>query len=474
MLPVTSVTDLQSAAEPQGMALESAEREVLRLRATFASGRTLPLSWRESQIDGLRRLVTEREPEIAQALASDLGRSAHDSWFGDVASVVGEADYALKHLKGWIRPKRTSLPLALMPGRGSYRYQPLGTVLVIGPWNYPLYLTLGPMVGALAAGNCVIVKPSEHAPEASALMARLIPEYVDTDAISVLEGDAQITHAIIDQGMDHIFFTGGTEIGRKVMEAAAKHLTPVTLELGGKSPVIVTRNADLDVAARRIAWTKLINSGQTCIAPDYVLVEGSVRDELVSKITKCLSDFRAGEEPAQQIVNARQAERLAGLLSPAPGTIVTGGRAGAFAPSLEPTVVVDPDPRSSLMTGEIFGPILPIVTVASLDEAIAFVNARDKPLASYVFTNSKSEQDRVIKEIPAGATVVNHIAMHVLAPQLPFGGVGASGMGAYHGKWGYEAFSHRKSVLVKRAKPDLKLVYPPYSERTKKILRRLA
>jgi aldehyde dehydrogenase (NAD+) len=472
MAPVTSVADRprRTAASPFGPA--QAADLLLRLRETHATGVTRSPEWRLRQLRGIVRLVSEREADLAAALASDLGRTPHETWFGDVASTVGEAKYAIRHLRRWMRPTRTSVPLALMPGRAAYRYEPLGTVLVIGPWNYPFYLTLGPMVGALAAGNCVIVKPSEHAPAASALLARLVPEYLDADAVAVVEGDAAVTQTLISQRLDHIFFTGGTEIGRKIMQAAAPLLTPVTLELGGKSPVIVTRQADIEVAARRIAWGKLLNSGQTCVAPDYVLVDHAVRDELVARLIETIAEFRAGEPAAQPVVNARQFDRLQGLLDGAP--VVAGGRPGRDGRTLEPTIVVDPDPDSALMRGEIFGPILPVLGVESLSAAIDFVNARDKPLAVYVFSNSKAEQQRVFAEVPAGGAVANHIAMQVLAPQLPFGGVGASGMGAYHGKWGYEAFSHRKATLAMRSRPDLKMIYPPYSERDKKLLRKLA
>jgi aldehyde dehydrogenase (NAD+) len=466
---MTSVADRPVVVSDSATA-NLAASEVARLRATFASGRTKPYAWRRRQLEGIVRLVTEREADLAKALASDLGRTPHETWFGDVASTVGEAEYAIKHLKKWMKAKRTSVPLAIMPGRAKYHYEPLGTVLVIGPWNYPFYLSLGPMIGALAAGNCVVLKPSENAPAASALMAELIPQYLDKDAVSVLEGDALITNDLIAQGLDHIFFTGGTEIGRKIAQAAAPHLTPVTLELGGKSPVIVTKNADLEVAARRIAWGKLLNSGQTCVAPDYLLVEAPVRDKLVTLLEQTIKEFRAGEPEDQHIVNERQHERLTGLLDDT--TVVCGGR--AQGQRLEPTIVLDPPADSPVMQGEIFGPILPVVTVGSLDEAIRFVNKGDKPLAAYIFSNSHAEQKRLFTEVPAGGAVANHIAMHVLVPQLPFGGVGASGMGAYHGKWGFEAFSHRKATLSMRARPDLKMIYPPYSELDKKLLRKLA
>lgn len=349
-----------------------------------------------------------------------LGRTPHESWFGDVASTKGEAEYALKHLKKWMKPTKTRVPLEVLPGKAAYRYEPLGTVVVIGPWNYPFYLTLSPMIGALAAGNTVVVKPSEHAPATSAALARLLPIYLDPEAVTV----------------------------------------------------IVTKNADLDVAARRIAFGKLLNSGQTCVAPDYLLVDKSIREEFVTKLKATITEFRAGEPAAQKIVNDRQFGRLAGMLEGQ--DIVAGGNPDAAAATMEPTIVLNPDRNSSLMQGEIFGPILPIIDVNSLDEAISFINDGEKPLAAYIFSRSKAEQMRVIEEVPAGGVVANHIAMQVLTPQLPFGGVGHSGMGAYHGKWGYEAFSHRKATLRMPSRPDLKMIYPPYSERDKKLLRKLA
>jgi aldehyde dehydrogenase (NAD+) len=303
-------------------------------------------------------------------------------------------------------------------------------------------------------------------------MAELIPQYLDGEAVKVVEGEAQITQDLIDARLDHIFFTGGTEIGRKVMEAAAPHLTPVTLELGGKSPVIVTKDADIEVAARRIVWGKLINSGQTCLAPDYVLVEDLVKDQLVTRLKSELAEMRVGEDPGQKIVNERQFGRLKGLLDEKPGQVVVGGQSDAT--SIEPTIIVDADPQSALMNAEIFGPILPVLGVNSLSDAIAFINSREKPLAAYIFSNSKADQRRVFEEVPSGGVTANHTLMHVLAPQLPFGGVGDSGIGAYHGKWGFECFSHRKSTLVMRARPDLRMIYPPYSDRDKKLLRRLA
>jgi aldehyde dehydrogenase (NAD+) len=468
---MTSVADSPTGTVAELSAQEASDL-VARLRATHATGRTLPYEWRRRQLEGIVKLVTEREGDLAEALAADLGRTPHETWFGDVASTVGEAEYAIKHLKKWMRAKRVGVPLSLLPGKAAYHYEPLGTVLIIGPWNYPFYLTLGPMIGAIAAGNCMVVKPSEHAPRASATLARLIPEYLDSSAIAVVEGEAAATNRLIEAKMDHVFFTGGTEIGRKIAQACAPLLTPCTLELGGKSPVIVTKNADLEVAARRIAFGKLLNSGQTCVAPDYLLVERSVRDKFAELLQATIKEFRAGEPTQQRIVNGRQFSRLKGLLDGQ--KILVGGTENADSTALEPTVVLNPDPASELMQNEIFGPILPIIDIDSLDEAIKKINAGEKPLAAYIFSNDKAEIQRVFREVPSGGAVANHIAVHVLAPQLPFGGVGASGSGAYHGKWGYEQFSHRKATLIMRTRPDLKMVYPPYSERDKKLLRKLA
>jgi len=445
-----------------------------QVRSVFNTGRTRSVQWREEQLRAIERMCEEREGEISDALTQDLGRSTFEAWLGDIASTKAEAVFARKNFRKWMKPRRQSLPLAQMPGRAWVQYDPLGVVLVIGPWNYPFFLCMSPVVAAIAAGNAVVVKPSELAPATSALMARLVPLYLDTEAVRVVEGAADVTQDLMSQGFDHALFTGGTEIGRKIMAAAAPTLTPVTLELGGKSPVLVLPDADLDVTARRIAWTKLLNSGQTCIAPDYILADRSIAKELTDKIVATIAKFRADQtNPSLRIVNERQFDRLVSILSATEGTVVTGGGSDRATLSIEPTVVVDPGPDDSVMADEIFGPILPIISVGSTDEAVAFVNARPKPLALYVFTSSQQKGRDLVDRMPSGGAVINHIAMHCLVPQLPFGGVGASGMGAYHGQWGFEALSHRRAVLSKPAKPDPGLLYPPYTDRAMKILRRL-
>lgn len=454
--------------------LDKCPNVVSRLREFFDSGRTRPVSWRLRQIAGIERLIDERESEIAEALAADLGRSAAEAWLGDIASTKGEAAYARKRLHYWMLPRPKTLSLNQFPAVAWTQYEPLGVVLVIAPWNYPVYLALGPLVAALAAGNAAVLKPSELAPATAKLLANLIPQYLDPDAVTVVEGDAQTTQGLIAQGFDHILFTGGTEIGRRIMESAAPHLTPVTLELGGKSPVIVSRDADLDVVARRVAWVKLLNSGQTCIAPDYILVEDDVRDDLVAKIASTITEFLADRPSiSMRVVNDRQFERLSGYLSSTSGRIVTGGSFDRETLTMEPTVIVDPDPEDAVMREEIFGPVLPVVSVKSLDEAFAFVRARPKPLGAYLFTASGTAKRKFLREVSSGGAVINHVGMHVLSPQLPFGGVGDSGMGSYHGRTGFETFSHSKSVLAKPLRPDLKLVYPPYTARALTLMRKL-
>ena len=446
---------------------------VARLRKTFATGRTRDVAWRKRQLEGLVKLMTDNEPAIAAALEKDLGRKPFEAWLADIASTVGEATDADKHVGKWTKRKQRLLEFAQLPGRGWVEHEPYGTVLIIGAWNFPFALTLGPAVGAIAAGNTVVLKPSEVSPASSALMAELIPRYLDPDAIAVVEGDGAVSQELINQGFDKLCFTGGTEIGRRVYEGAAKHLTPVILELGGKSPVIVAADADIAVAAKRIAWTKLINSGQICIAPDYVLADATIRDELVAKLGEAVATFEAGSS-GKRIVNDRHFDRLTAALAATTGAIAFGGGSNAAAIEIQPTVVVDPGLDEPLMTDEIFGPILPIVTVQSLDEAIEFVNARPKPLAAYLFTKSKGVRERVIKEVSAGGMLVNHLLFQFTTAKLPFGGVGPSGMGAYHGKFGFEEFSHRKSVLTKPTRPDLTaLIYPPYTEKAWKLARKL-
>lgn len=468
---VTPKASVANGAAPQPPNITAT---VERLRKTYATGRTRDVEWRRRQLLQLAKLMEENEAAIAAALAEDLDRSPFEAFIADIATTAGEAKYAAKRVRKWTRRKYQLLEMPQLPGRGWIEYEPYGTVLIIGAWNYPFYLTLGPAVGAIAAGNAVVLKPSEIAAASAHLMAELVPRYLDNDAIAVVEGDGAVSQELIAQGLDRVLFTGGTEIGRKVYEGAAPHLTPCTLELGGKSPVIVAADADVDVAAKRIAWMKLLNAGQTCVAPDYVLADAKIRDELVSKIGAAITKFTSDKPNGMRIVNQRQFDRISGYLAGGDGNVIVGGKCDPSTLRIQPAVVVDPDPDGPLMQNEIFGPVLPVITVQSLDDAIRFVNSRPKPLSAYLFTKTRETRERVIKEVPAGGMLVNHLAFQVSTAKLPFGGVGASGMGAYHGRYGFEEFSHRKSVLTKPTRPDLSsFIYPPYTARAFKMARRM-
>ncbi len=448
-----------------------------QLRATFDSGRTKPLAWREAQLAGMRRMLEEAEDELVDALHADLGRPPMEAFAADIGHTKQELRHYAKHLTRWAKPRRVRLPATVAPAKGWVVPEPLGVALVIAPWNYPIQLLLEPLGAALAAGNCVLAKPSELAPACSAAMARLLPRYVDPDAVVVVEGGVDETTALLAERWDHIFFTGSTAVGRVVAEAAAKHLTPTVLELGGKSPTYVHRSANLDVAARRIAWGKFLNAGQTCIAPDYVLVDHQVKDALVDKLATQVADFYGNDPQGSasfgRIVNDRHVARLQGLLEGGVGTVVTGGQVVPSDRFIAPTITLEPNPDSPVMQEEIFGPILPVLGVDGVGEAKAFVAARPKPLALYVFAQQDDVVDDVVDTTSSGGVCVNQTLMHILPADLPFGGVGDSGTGAYHGKAGFDAFSHHKSVLRKPVKPDLKLLYPPYKPLVTRLVRKI-
>jgi aldehyde dehydrogenase (NAD+) len=464
-------------AAANGTALANIPTTVESLRAAFRSAKTQSYRWRRQQLKRLRALVVEREADIADALRGDLGKSRFEAWAGDSQLVVSEIDYALRRLKTWMKPRPRSTPLQLKPADAFVQPEPLGVVMIFGAWNYPFQLVFAPLVGALAAGNCVLLKPSEVAAASSALIARLVPRYLDRDCVAVVEGGPEVAGRLLEERFDHIFYTGNGNVGRIVMSAAAKHLTPVTLELGGKSPCIVDDNVDIAVAARRICFGKFFNAGQTCIAPDYVLVHRRVEQQLTEALTQTIRSFY-GDRPAAsaelaRIVNQRHYDRLAKLLDGQ--QVVVGGleQADREQRFLPPTLVRNPDPESPLMQEEIFGPILPIVAVDSMYEAIRFVAERPKPLALYLFTNDQDTEHLVLERTSSGGACVNETLMHIGVAGAPFGGVGSSGMGSYHGRYGFETFSHRRTVLRKSLRFDPALRYPPYSEATLKLVRRL-
>ena len=446
---------------------------VQRARDAFDSGRTRPLSWRRAQLDGMRKLLEDNSEQLLAALAADLGKPAAEGWVTDIGFTIGEIKLLQKNLRKWTRPERVSTPIVALPGSSHRVAEPLGVVAIISPWNYPIQLLLSPAAGAIAAGNSVVLKPSEIAPHTSTVITELIHRYLDPDAVQVIEGGVAETTELLAQKFDHIFYTGNGRIGRVVMEAAAKHLTPVTLELGGKSPTIVDATANLRVAARRIAWGKFLNAGQTCIAPDYLLVDKKVASAFVGELV-AIKEFY-GDDPKQsgdyaRIVNGHHFNRLASMLES--GSAVIGGETDANTKYIAPTVLSDVNISAPVMQDEIFGPILPMVEIDNVAEAIAFINSKPHPLALYVFSEDDRAIDAVIERTTAGGVTVNGTILHISNPNLPFGGVGESGMGAYHGKSSIDIFQHRKPVLRKSTKVDPSIAYPPYTEKKMKLIRK--
>ena len=381
----------------------------------------------------------------------------------------------LKNLNKWNSTEKVPTPLVAMPAKSVLIPEPLGVVCVIAPWNYPVQLLLVPAAGAIAAGNTVIMKPSEVSPTGSGVLARLVPQYLDTTAVSLIEGGVPETTELLAQKFDHIFYTGNGKIGRVVMAAAAVNLTPVTLELGGKSPVIIDKSANIEVAARRVAWGKWLNAGQTCVAPDYVLVDSSVEDKFVNALRTSITDFY-GENPHTsdsygRIVSPRHFDRLVSLMTG--GTPIIGGESAAADRYVAPTVLGNVNLNAPIMQEEIFGPLLPIISVKDTNEAIEFITSRDHPLALYVFAENSSVVNEVLERTTAGGVTVNGTLLHLTSPHLPFGGVGESGMGGYHGKSGVRIFQHMKPVLKRGTKIDPKISYPPYTERKLKLFRKV-
>jgi aldehyde dehydrogenase (NAD+) len=443
------------------------------VREAFESGLTVPLRWRREQLRSLDRLMAENVGEIQTALATDLGRHPLESYAAEIGTVRADITATLRKLRRWTKPRPVAVPATLMPAVGRIVRQPLGVVLIIAPWNYPVTLLLTPLIGAIAAGNAVVLKPSELAPATSTLLARLIPEYLDPRAIQVVEGGVDETTELLENRWDHIFYTGNGTVGRIVMAAAARHLTPVTLELGGKSPVWVDDSADLAMVARWLVWGKFLNAGQTCVAPDYLLTTVAVAPRLAAALGTQITSFY-GEDPQRsadyaRIVTTRHLDRLAGLLGS--GTTAFGGKVDRSDRYLAPTVLQDVKLSDPVMNEEIFGPILPIVTVAGPAEAIEIVNAGDKPLALYVFTSRREVRHAFETQTSSGSMGINAPLLQLGVPALPFGGVGASGMGTYHGEHSIRTFSHERAVLHRLPGPNLAtLVHPPFSAAKQRMI----
>jgi aldehyde dehydrogenase (NAD+) len=430
--------------------------------------------WRISQLKALKRLLVENDQALCDAMWADLRKSKFECIATEQGIVLSEIDHAIKHLSIWMEPERVSTPLYNWPGHCEILHDSLGLTLIIGAWNYPINLLLAPMVGALSGGNGVILKPSELAVQTAALLARLIPQYMDRDLIQLIEAGPEETGILLDKPFDLIFFTGSGPVGKIVMTKAAQNLTPVILELGGKSPAIVLADANLEVSAKRIAWGKFMNAGQTCVAPDYVLVAKEVKQKLIEEIKKNLLLFYGTDAEKSpdycRIINARNFDRLTSYLKDV--KILHGGRTAKDTLYIEPTLL-ESTTDSEVMKGEIFGPILPILELDNLDHVIELINARPKPLALYLFTSSANAEDKILSETSAGGVCVNDVVMHMPIADFPFGGVGASGMGHYHGKFSFDAFTHAKGVLHKATWLDVPVRYAPYTLKKSKWLRRL-
>ncbi len=429
----------------------------------------------------LRRLLGDlmaRRIEAQEALAADFRKSPEEVDLTELYPVICEIKDALRHLGRWMKPRKVSTPLALLGSAGKIMYEPKGVVLIISPWNYPINLTLGPLVSAIAAGNCAILKPSENTPHTTAFIKRLLAEIFTEDEVAVVEGDADAARALLELPFDHIFFTGSPAVGKLVMAAAAQHLTSVTLELGGKSPVLVDRDADLPGAARKIAWGKFLNAGQTCIAPDYVLAHADIHDGLVKELRLAVETFYGSDAAAwkknpdfSRIVNASHHARLKAVLESAGGKVVVGGEVDSSENYIAPTILTDITPDSTIMAQEIFGPILPILKVADMDEAVLFVNARPKPLALYIFSGSRKVAESLLSRTTSGGACINDTVLHFAHTGLPGGGIGNSGFGKAHGIFGFEAFSNARSVLRQRTRYSaIQWMYPPYTPRVRKLI----
>jgi acyl-CoA reductase-like NAD-dependent aldehyde dehydrogenase len=439
---------------------------VVGQRAYFLSGVTRPIEWRVQQLKAMRAMFDENRAEMFAVLRQDLRRNDVDSDIMDVAFCINEADYALKHLSEWVEPSRADTLLIFEPGHVRIRHDPLGVTLIIAPWNEPFELLFAPLVPAIAAGNTAVLKPSDLVPNVSSLIARLVAEYMDPSAFAVVEGGVPETSALLKEKWDLIFFTGSPQVGQIVHQAAATNLTPCVLELGGKNPTIVHPSANIRTAARRIAFGRFVNGGQLCTAPDHVLVWPEARDELVAELEVATKAYY-GNDPQQspdygRVINRKAFDRLQGLL--ASGKAVIGGQTDAEDLYIAPTVLVDVAWDSPIMREEIFGPILPILEVDSIEAVIAWVNSIPSPLGLYVFTEDDAVAEQILTATSSGDAVVNDCAVHPVVPELPFGGVGTSGMGKYHGHWGFEAFTNARGVLYHSALIDPALKYPPYAK----------
>ncbi|XP_019402888.1 PREDICTED: aldehyde dehydrogenase family 3 member B1-like [Crocodylus porosus] len=447
---------------------------VNRLRASWLAGKTRPIEYRISQLEALGRFLDEKKQSILDVLAADLSKPPFEGEFSDILLVRNEVNYAINNLSAWMKDEHVEKNLVVQLDSAFVRKDPYGVALIIGPWNYPIHLLLVPMIGAIAAGNCVIIKPSEISKYSEALIAEMLPNYLDKDCFAVVTAGVEETTKLLENKFDYIFFTGNPRVGKIIMKAAATHLTPVTLELGGKNPCYVADQCDLQNAANRIVWGRFFNAGQSCIAPDYVLCTLETQEKLLPVLRRAINDFY-GAEPKEspdygRIINDKQFERLRALMNG--GRVAIGGQTDAKERYIAPTVLVDVSTSAPIMQEEIFGPILPIVTVANLEEAIDFINARERPLSLYAFSCDNKVIHQLLDRTSSGGFCGNDTLMHVALVSLPFGGIGNSGMGKYHGKFSFDTFSHHRASLLRNAGLEAinRVRYPPYSDQKMALL----
>ncbi len=449
------------------------ETLVAAQRAHFSSGKTLDVAARRDALQRLKSAILAHESEIHAALHEDLRKSPSESYMCEIGMTLAELNYTLRRMRCWVKPRHVLTPLSQFPASSFTVRNPYGVVLIMSPWNYPFLLTMEPLIGALAAGNCCVLKPSAYAPATSRLIAMLISECFPSELVAVVEGGRRENQALLDQRFDYIFFTGSVSVGKEVMRKASEHLTPVSLELGGKSPCVVDSTANLDVAARRLVFGKLLNCGQTCVAPDYLLIDRRVKDAFIALMKKHITAM-IGEDALHhpqyvRMVNPKHFERVCGLIDPQ--KVVFGGQSDPGTLTIAPTLMDNVTESDAVMQEEIFGPVLPIVPFGAIDEAVDFINRREHPLALYLFSEDKSTQRRFLHAVPFGGGCINDTIIHLATSRMPFGGVGHSGMGSYHGKKSFETFSHEKSIVKKATWLDLPMRYMPYSAFKDRLVR---
>lgn len=457
--------------------MSRAYEAVSKVALFFRSGKSKDIRYRKESLERLRDNIRLHAADIEKALSEDLGKSPQEAYMTETGMVLESISFMSRNIRRLSKPRKAAASMAQMPGRCRIHPEPYGTVLVMSPWNYPLLLTLDPLIAAVAAGNCVVVKPSAYSPATSRLLGTIISETFEEGHVTLLEGGREVNGDLLEQHFDYIFFTGGKTVGRLVMEKASRNLTPVTLELGGKSPVLVCEDADLKLCARQVAFGKCLNCGQTCVAPDYVLINEKDRDKFVSlyvsEVRKMYGDSPLTSPDYGKIINRKHFDRLSAHISAAAkgenGSLAYGGETIPESLKIAPAVLVGVTGESPIMNEEIFGPVLPIMTYRTEDEAVSYILSGEKPLAAYIFTSDRKKARKLIGQLPYGGGCINDTIMHLASTKIPFGGVGESGMGAYHGRWGFETFTHYKSIFYKNPLLDLPLRYAPFSETKKRI-----